>query len=107
MAEAREDLLLLYILEEEEEEDDLLMWNKLKRTEPNDLYLERETEGFQNILVNRHLIKDDSMFRKFFRLNIEQFNYILSLIESEIAGQSCNYIKHPISPAEKLGLTLR
>lgn len=98
---------VLCLLEEEEEEEFLLMLRQLTRAVPHPMFVARGTEGFQNILIQRHLLKDDSVFRKFFRLNIDQFNYILSLIEHDLIGQSCGNVKQPINPAEKLGLTLR
>ena len=52
-------------------------------------------------------MNDQSLFRKFFRLNIAQFNFILSIIKDDISSQSCGRVKVPISPDEKLGVTLR
>lgn len=100
-------LSLTYILLQEEEEEEILLAKLQKNEKPHPLYLSRCEEGFQNILIQRHLLQDDSMFRKFFRLNRVQFDYILSLIESGLHRNSCNKVKQPISPAEKLGLTLR
>lgn len=102
-----ERLVLLQLFLEEDEDLLLLMIDQLIRNETQPMYLARDAEGFQNILIQRHLLKDESVFRKFFRLNIEQFNYVLSLIEHDLMGQSCGLVKKPISPAEKLGLTLR
>ncbi|KAK5637902.1 hypothetical protein RI129_000130 [Pyrocoelia pectoralis] len=98
---------LTYILLQEEEEEELLLAKLKKIEKPHPLYLSRCEEGFQNILIQRHFLKDDSMFRKFFRLNRVQFDYILSCIENGLNRKSCNKVKQPISPAEKLGLTLR
>lgn len=98
---------LTYLLLQEEEEEEILLAKLKKNEKSHQLYLSRCEEGFQKILINRHLLQDDSMFRKFFRLNRVQFDYILSCIESELKRKSCNKVKQPISPAEKLGLTLR
>ena len=105
MALGRDDLFLLYLLEEEEE--CVLLTRKMNRAKPHELYSTREHEGFQNILIKRHLMNDQSLFRKFFRLNIAQFNFILSIIKDDISSQSCGRVKVPISPDEKLGVTLR
>lgn len=43
----------------------------------------------------------------FFRLNWEQFNYVLNLIEDDIKSNRTNRVREPISPAEKLAVTLR
>ena len=104
---AKRQLLISLLLDEEEEEETVMTIAKLERKDRHELYGDHETEGFQRILIDRHLMADDSLFRKFFRLNIEQFNFLLSLTEENIKSQSCAYVKNPISPAEKLGLTLR
>ena len=102
MAHASEDVLLRYLLEEEEEEECcLVMQAELERSSPNELFTSRKEQGCQRILIERHLLKDEYIFRKFFRVNIAQFNYILSLIETEISGKPSHFIKHPITPAEK------
>jgi hypothetical protein len=46
-------------------------------------------------------------FVNFFRLNVQQFNYVLKLVEDKIRCQSCNRVRHLITPAEKLAVTLR
>ncbi|XP_046684147.1 protein ANTAGONIST OF LIKE HETEROCHROMATIN PROTEIN 1-like [Homalodisca vitripennis] len=73
---------LAYILLQEEEEEEILLVKFKKNENPHPLYLSRCQEGFQKILIQRHLLQDDSMFRKFFRLNRVQFDYILSFGES-------------------------
>ena len=70
----RRALLACLIAEEEEEEEYITILSKLKRRETNSIYSSRDTEGFQNILVERHLLKNDDAFRKFYRLNIQQFD---------------------------------
>jgi len=95
MAETR---VLLQLLEEEEEEDFLTLLTQLKRNNLNPIFVARETEGLQNILIQRHLVKDDSVFRDFFRLNIKQFNYVLSVIEHDLKRKPCGRVKNPISP---------
>ncbi|KAK4873257.1 hypothetical protein RN001_015286 [Aquatica leii] len=94
-----------YLLEEEEQ-DELLIMLEQKQKDYHPMHLTRDEEGFQNILIQRHLLKDDSVFRTFYWLNIDQLNYILSLIKTNLTKQSCGEVKHPISPDEKLGLTL-
>jgi hypothetical protein len=64
-------------------------------------------KGCNTILINRYLMKDERKFREFFRLNVRQFNYVLKLVEDKIRRQSCNRVSHPITPAEKLAVTLR
>ncbi|KAL4148660.1 hypothetical protein QTP88_002834 [Uroleucon formosanum] len=72
--------LLSYLLLEEIEEEEFLIEQLLvEQSNANEypLFTSRPEEGFFEILVNRHLIHDDKKFREFFRLNIDQFNYII------------------------------
>lgn len=43
----------------------------------------------------------------FFRLNFDQFTFILSLIKEDIELPPSNRVKRPITPDEKLAVTLR
>ncbi|KAF0766839.1 protein ANTAGONIST OF LIKE HETEROCHROMATIN PROTEIN 1-like [Aphis craccivora] len=40
-------------------------------------------------------------FRQYFRINYEQFNFLLSLVEEKLSVESTNRVKNPILPAEK------
>ncbi|XP_060855835.1 uncharacterized protein LOC132933587 [Metopolophium dirhodum] len=43
----------------------------------------------------------------FFRINHDQFEFLLLLVEKELTVQPSNGVRKPISPAEKLAVTLR
>lgn len=62
---------------------------------------------FYEVLINRHLKNNNIKFREFFRVNIQQFDFLLSLVENDITLPPSNRNKKPISPAEKLAITLR
>jgi hypothetical protein len=83
---SQRELLSHLLLEEIEEEEFLIEEILVGQGNANEhpLFTSRPEEGFFEILVNRHLIHDDKKFREFFRLNIDQFNYILQLIEKNI-----------------------
>lgn len=94
------------LLLEEEEDDDLLLYYyykyKTKRRLPiKELYLTRGQEGSFSLLVMKHLMCDDNTFRKYFRLNKTQFDYLLNLLKKTMRE------KGKISLKEKLALTLR
>lgn len=78
-----------------------------KRKSIDSLFLNRESEGYFNILINRHLFENDIKFREFFRINHEEFNFLLSLIEVELTKLPSMRVKDPISAAEKLAITIR
>lgn len=83
------------------DEDDFIFSN-LKLKKVNKWY--RNTEGFYAILISRHLKIKNTKFREFFRVNIDQFDFLLSLIKNEITLPPN---KKPISSAEKLSIILR
>jgi len=102
--------MIIDLLEEEEEEDNLFLRNYLnpnKRKPTNVLFNNRVFEGYFEILINRHLFENETKFREFFRINHNQFNFILSLVEFDLTKQPSNRVKTPISASEKLAITLR
>jgi len=101
--------LILNLLQDELEENELLFSYLMpkKRKSIDSLFLNRESEGYFNILINRFLFENDIKFREFFRINREQFNFLLSLIEVENTKLPSMRVKHPISAAEKLAITIR
>lgn len=106
-----EEYLVKYLLEEEADEDCemLLLAQNLEnnRSQENDLYKERRTEGFFTLLMKGHLENDEERFRQFFRLNREQFNFLVTLVGENLKSKSTPTHKNPITPEEKLAVTLR
>lgn len=60
--------------------------------------LSREDEGFFNVLINKHLSKNEIKFREFFRVNNDQFSFLLSLVQNELTLPPSNRITKPITP---------
>lgn len=72
--------IMLIFLEEEEEDDDIIIATETERREKVDaLILNRKIEGYFEILIKRHLIRNETKFRQFFHVNKNQFNYLLYL----------------------------
>ena len=67
----------------------------------------RKEEGFFSVLIEKRLFRDEKNFREFFRLDREQFNYVLNLIEDDLKLNPYNRVNEPISPVEKFAVTLR
>lgn len=100
--------IMLLLLEEEEEDDDLLITTQSEQREKVDaLFLNRKAEGYFEILISRHLIRNETKFREFLRVNKNQFDFLLSLVEVQLTKLPSNRVKKPITAAEKLALTLR
>ncbi|CAI6372753.1 unnamed protein product [Macrosiphum euphorbiae] len=104
----KKQLLALLCLQEIDEEQALIHHHLSKKSkQTHTIFQARESEGFFSILIEKHLWEDQTKFREFFRLSWDQFNYVLNLIEDDITSNPTNKIKKPISPAEKLAVTLR
>lgn len=102
-----EELMYLILLEEEEDEQ-LLQYSLLQeRRATHDIFKQRKQEGYFNLLINGHLREDENKFREFFRLNPQQFDFVLSLIQDYIQKSGTNFVQVPITAEEKLALTLR
>ena len=71
------------------------------------MFLNRQEEGAYNILINKHLLDEEEKFQRYFRLTREQFNLIFNDIKDDLYISPCNRVMAPISPAEKLAVTLR
>lgn len=85
----------------------VLLLKKNQRKSPHKLYKTRQVEGVQKILIDRHLIDDDTKFKEYFRLTPFLFRKILDDIENDIKGVATNWIPNPISAHHKLCITLR
>lgn len=98
--------VILQLLEEEEFELFSSLHSRERKPVDN-IYKFRESEGVFEILINYHLSKNETKFREYFRINYNQFDFLVSLIEVELCKELSNRIKKPITVAEKLALTLR
>lgn len=103
------NLMICEILRQEAAfEDELLLRMIPKpRNAPNSIIATRETEGFFKKLIEGHLFNNEVKFREFFRVNREQFNFILSLVKDDLTKEPTMRVPVPISPDEKLAITLR
>lgn len=101
------DVFTLYNILEDEADEELLLLANYFRNENDEMFSERSREGCFNALIQRHLIDNETRFRAYFRVSFELFNYILNYIKEDIKRRPSNRIKKPISPEEKLSITLR
>jgi len=98
--------MLMSLLEEEKEENNMLesLMIKKKRKSSKPMFLVREQEGFSEKFIKGHLMNNE----KLFRLNLKQFNFVLSLVKNNISSEPYNRVQlQPITPEEKLAFTLR
>lgn len=80
---------------------------KKQRKSPHKIYKTRQVEGVQNILIDRHLMDDDTKFKEYFRLSPFLFRKILDDIQKDIEGIASTWIPNPISAYQKFCITLR
>ena len=108
MTKKQKKFLKLLLLHEAEEEEAIMQYILTnEKNEVHQMFLSRKTEGFFNILIEKHLWRDGKKFREFFRLNWDQFNNVLNLIEEDIKTSTSIKVPEPITAAEKLAVTLR
>lgn len=85
----------------------VLLSNETKRNSPHEIYKRRPEEGAHKILIDRHLIDDDTKFKEYFRLTPFLFSKILDGIKNDIEGVPTSWNPNPISAHHKLCITLR
>lgn len=78
-----------------------------KRKSPHELYRQRNLEGAMNVLIDRHLIDDETMFKQYFRMTPFLFSKILDGLNGDLETTSTTWVPQPISPRIKLCVTLR
>lgn len=71
----------------------------------HDINLEREDKGEFSTLFH-NLREDERRFYKYFRMTISSFDELLTIIKAYITKENTNY-RFPISPEERLAITLR
>lgn len=101
--------VLLKCLLIEEMEDDEILWQMYgtKRAKIHRMFQLRNEEGLYRTLIITHLREDNKKFFEFFRLSVEQFDFVLELIRDDIYKESNNRNLYPVTPEEKLAITLR
>nr|XP_023018037.1 uncharacterized protein LOC111507039 [Leptinotarsa decemlineata] len=104
----KNNLLQLMLIQEEEEDEEHMLLHHIfqKRRGIQNLFVKRREEGYFKLLIA--LLKtDDSKFRECFRLNLDQFHFVVALIRDDLTKPGTNAVPLPITAEEKLALTLR
>lgn len=97
----------LVLIEEEEEEELLILLKNQRRNKVSKIFSMRSSEGAYNVTVNRRLFGNEKIFQEYFRLSSDLFESVLRQISDDITRKPYNRNKKPISPREKLSITLR
>lgn len=84
-----------------------LLDGKKRRRSPDQMYKRRVVEGAFDVLIDRYLMDDETKFHEYFRLTPYLFSKVLEGIKDDISGIRTNWNQNPISPQQKLCLTLR
>lgn len=85
----------------------ILLFGKNKKKSAHQMYKDRQLEGAHCVLIDRHLIDDETQFRNYFRLSPCLYSRILATIEQDLDGIRTNFIPKPINAQQKLCITLR
>jgi hypothetical protein len=108
MASSKKRKCILKWIMFEELEDDFLLDKIFEPKKPiSQIFQKRPDEGFFKNLITTHLRSNDEQFINFFRLSKAEFDWVLSLVSSDLEKFPSNRHQQPISPEEKLALTLR
>lgn len=78
-----------------------------RRAQIEEIYRSQRTEGCFKILIERHLIDNDTRFQAYFRLTPYLFDRVLSIVKVDLEKKSTNANPLPLTPEQKLCLTLR
>lgn len=98
------------LLDDDDELFTLLLKASQLRSQRKSIFEKRKDEGSFEILVQRHLMDNDSMFVSYYRLSPYLFHNVLDLIRSDIERINKPFVgpkKYRISAEEKLGIALR
>ncbi|KAK9732216.1 hypothetical protein QE152_g13076 [Popillia japonica] len=74
---------LVEMLDIEDEMDLVVAYSLSTRGKCKDMYKERENEEAFKILVHKHLINNETKFKKYFRVTRDQFFNLLDLIKND------------------------
>lgn len=100
--------ILVTLLLEEEEDDELIIRTLIKkRRQTSNIFKQRDSEGAFGNLIYKYLKCDDEKFKEYCRLSQKQFTTVLNLVERDLSVKSTNRYPRPISPSQKLAVTLR
>lgn len=97
------DIALLVFIEDEESEEE----SDVSRESESNLFKKRTEEGAYQILICRHLHKNEKKFRECFRLTPVLFDYVLNYIKDDITLKPTNRVPNPLLPEHKLCVFLR
>lgn len=75
-------------------------------TRVNHIFKKRREEGMYQILMVNHLLAEQVKFREFLRVNRCQLNYLLDMVIGPLTRSATERHPIPISPEEKLYITL-
>lgn len=90
---------LSFLLDDEDEFLLLILSTQIQRSEIRDILKKRNEEGFFNILVERYLMDDETLFVMYFRLSRNLFQRVADLIRNDISNS------HPLGGSKRTRLS--
>ena len=77
-----------------------------KRTRVRKIYIKRREKGEYHALIQEMRLSDHDSFYKYFRMSPQRFDQLLAIVGPALTRQRTNF-RSPISPGERLAVTLR
>ena len=97
------DMLLPIVLSELADSDD----EKRRRGKTRDWVRRRDELGMYATLIKELIVEDRCSFKQMFRMSVEDFEIVLQNINDLISPEEVQGGHRPISPDERLALTLK
>ena len=97
------DMLLPIVLSELADSDD----EKRRRGKTRDWVRRRDELGMYATLIKELIVEDRCSFKQMFRMSVEDFEIVLQNINDLISPEEVQGGHCPISPDERLALTLK
>lgn len=85
---------------------DIILRRRERRWGVHPLNRSREKKG-EYVLLARELEKFPERYQQYFRMSQDRFNFILGRIKASITSEPTKFQKKPVTPKEKLVVTLK
>jgi hypothetical protein len=97
-------LILLWLIKRRKNKQEIKKVRKIRRFKSRPVFRNRQVLGEMNLMKQIYAL-DDEMFHKCFRMNVQQFDYLLSRLSLSISPKQEQ--SDSISARQRLAMTIR